>query len=324
MEKRYQVFVSSTYEDLKEERQKVISILIGLDCFPAAMEFFSASDDDQWSQIKRIIDDCDYYVLITAGMYGSIDPKSGLGYTELEYDYAIKSGRPTISFYRADLTQLTGAKCEKTDVLKAKLESFRAKVKASKMCRAWDTPDGLAAAVAVAIPRLMKERQSAGWIKGDAAADPAKELALRDRIEELDAELLKLRGRPIELIADLAKGIETYTFKLHYSIYRPGGMTRHEKMVTMQWDGIFGMFGRFLINPLPHASAKSDFAKCVGESIYGDVRDAYLTDAEMTTITLQLETLGLIESGDKPGRWTLTPAGKSYLQKIATIKTLKG
>lgn len=47
MEKKYQVFVSSTYVDLREERQQVIQALLELDCIPSGMELFPAADEDQ-------------------------------------------------------------------------------------------------------------------------------------------------------------------------------------------------------------------------------------------------------------------------------------
>lgn len=70
MDKKYQVFVSSTFSDLIEERQEVMQALLELDCIPVGMELFPAADDDQWTLIKGLIDDCDYYVLIQAGRYG--------------------------------------------------------------------------------------------------------------------------------------------------------------------------------------------------------------------------------------------------------------
>jgi hypothetical protein len=59
---RYQVFVSSTYRDLQQERQQVMQALLELDCIPAGMELFPATDDDQWTLIKKVIDNSDYYV----------------------------------------------------------------------------------------------------------------------------------------------------------------------------------------------------------------------------------------------------------------------
>lgn len=88
MEIKYQVFVSSTYKDLLEERQEVMQALLELDCIPVGMELFPAADDDQWTLIKRLIDDCDYYILIAGGRYGSVN-KEGISYTQMEYEYAL-------------------------------------------------------------------------------------------------------------------------------------------------------------------------------------------------------------------------------------------
>jgi hypothetical protein len=45
MEKRYQVFVSSTYTDLMEERNEAMQAILELDCMPAGMELFPAAND---------------------------------------------------------------------------------------------------------------------------------------------------------------------------------------------------------------------------------------------------------------------------------------
>ena len=76
MDKRYQVFISSTYSDLKEERGKVMQTVMSLDCIPAGMEFFTAIDSEQLEFIKKIIDDCDYYILIIGGKYGSMTDRT--------------------------------------------------------------------------------------------------------------------------------------------------------------------------------------------------------------------------------------------------------
>ena len=62
MDKRYQVFVSSTYSDLKDERSAIIQALMEIDCIPAGMELFPAADEEQFKFIKSVIDDCDYYI----------------------------------------------------------------------------------------------------------------------------------------------------------------------------------------------------------------------------------------------------------------------
>ena len=96
MDKRYQVFISSTFRDLRDERQAVLKAILEIDHMPAGMELFPASDDAAWQLIKDVIDASDYYVLIVGGRYGSLDD-TGIGYTEKEYDYAIASGKPGLS-----------------------------------------------------------------------------------------------------------------------------------------------------------------------------------------------------------------------------------
>lgn len=100
MDKRYQVFVSSTYADLKDERKAVIQTLIELDCIPAGMELFPAIDEEQLTFIKRVIDDCDYYLVIIGGRYGTLS-KEGISYTEQEYDYAVSRGLKVIALLHA-------------------------------------------------------------------------------------------------------------------------------------------------------------------------------------------------------------------------------
>lgn len=85
MNKKYQVFVSSTYKDLKEERLAVTQQLLKMGFIPVGMEQFPASNMSQMEYIKMMLDSCDYYLLILAGKYGTVDT-DGIGFTEKEYD----------------------------------------------------------------------------------------------------------------------------------------------------------------------------------------------------------------------------------------------
>jgi hypothetical protein len=104
-QKKYQIFVSSTYEDLRSERQEIMHALLELDCIPSGMELFPAANEDQWSLIKGVIDDCDYYVVVIGGRYGSLGPE-GISYTEMEYRYAVSKGKPVIAFLHKEPNSL--------------------------------------------------------------------------------------------------------------------------------------------------------------------------------------------------------------------------
>jgi hypothetical protein len=127
VDKREQVFVSSTYLDLKAERQEVIQTLLEANCIPAGMELFPASDDEKWTLIKRVIDDSDYYVVILGGRYGSIDPDRGISFTEMEFDYAVEVKKPIMAFLHGAPGKIPGEKLELKEEPRAKLEAFRAK-----------------------------------------------------------------------------------------------------------------------------------------------------------------------------------------------------
>ena len=52
MEKKYQIFISSTYKDLKTARLKVRDAILSIYHFPVGMEMFGAADEDQWQIIN--------------------------------------------------------------------------------------------------------------------------------------------------------------------------------------------------------------------------------------------------------------------------------
>src|SRR5579862_5768846 len=111
IDKRHQVFISSTFTDLKEERQRVMQTIMSMDCIPAGMELFPALDEEQVSFIKKIIDDCDYYILIIGGRYGSVSDE-GVSFTEIEYDYAVSKGIPVIALIHGEPEAIPSGKTD--------------------------------------------------------------------------------------------------------------------------------------------------------------------------------------------------------------------
>ena len=193
-DKRYQVFVSSTYQDLQDERQEVMQALLELDCIPAGMELFPAANQDQWTLIKKVIDDCDYYIVISAGRYGSRGP-DGIGYTEMEYRYALDIGKPVIGFLYRDLGALAAARSEATEDGKTSLLAFRDLIQ-KKVVRFWNSPIDLGSQVSRSLVKLIKNEPAIGWVRADRlpSEDATREiLALRKRIEGLEGELQRVR-----------------------------------------------------------------------------------------------------------------------------------
>ena len=176
MDKKYQVFVSSTYEDLQEERKVVMESLLQMNCFPVGMEYFNASDESQWEVIKQLIDECDYYVLIVAGRYGSVEESTGKSYTQKEFDYAVSKGVPVISFLHKAPNSLPKSKTEQNRESEEKLEAFKDEVQ-KRLCKFWTTSDNLASQVVLSLNSLIKSKPRVGWVKADQLnAESSKEI----------------------------------------------------------------------------------------------------------------------------------------------------
>ena len=172
MNKRYQVFVSSTYRDLQVERMEVMTALLELDCIPCGMEYFPAADETQWSFIQRLIDRCDYYVVIIGGCYGSLAP-DGISYTQKEYEYAVSKSIPTLAFTHYDLQKLPKKFRESNPGNRKKLEQFVELVK-GHLCKEWKNADHLARVVTGSLNQLIKTKPRVGWMRATTIANRKK------------------------------------------------------------------------------------------------------------------------------------------------------
>lgn len=92
-EKKYQIFISSTYIDLIDYRKAVADEITFRGHIPAGMEDFTACGEDLETYIKRVIDQSDYYILILGQRWGSALPENeNKSYTMMEYEYAKEKG----------------------------------------------------------------------------------------------------------------------------------------------------------------------------------------------------------------------------------------
>lgn len=222
MDTRYQVFVSSTYEDLRDERQEVMQALLELDCIPAGMELFPAANEDQWTLIKKVIDDCDYYIVVIGGRYGSLGPE-GISYTQMEYEYAISQNKPVMGFLHKDPTSIPAKKTEKSPEGQLKLEQFRILVQ-QRMCKYWSNPADLGSVVSRSLVKLIKNVPAIGWVKADLLPDKTATeeiLRLRQKIEDLQIQLSDIQFETPVGTENLSQGDDVVKIKFSVGTYKP-------------------------------------------------------------------------------------------------------
>jgi len=267
VEKKYQVFVSSTYSDLIDERKEIIQALLELECIPVGMEMFPASNNDQWSLIKRLIEDCDYYILIMGGRYGSVT-KEGISYTQMEYDYAVSQNIPVIAFLHSNPDKIPSGKSEKDPEKAAKLQEFKSKVEL-KLCKYWDTPSDLGSKVSRSLIRLIKDNPRSGWVKATnlPTEEATKEiLELKKQVEELTKELQENSENAPRGTEDLAQGEDT--IELFYTVITTNKTSsmyvsfEDEKFdsksfkVAVSWNEIFRDISPLMIDEASESSLK--------------------------------------------------------------------
>ncbi|MCL2198604.1 MAG: DUF4062 domain-containing protein [Defluviitaleaceae bacterium] len=186
--KKYQIFISSTFEDLKEEREATIKTILSLNHIPIGMEMFNAGDDEQWAVIERTIDTSDYYVVILGLKYGSMTD-DGIGYTEKEYDYAISKKIPVLTFIKDESVPSTIEQREADAEKIEKLKSFRDKAK-NKMAQFWKTKDELTTMLSTSLYNAFYTHPRNGWIPADF--DPLAQAQELATLSKENRELRKL------------------------------------------------------------------------------------------------------------------------------------
>jgi hypothetical protein len=340
---RYQVFVSSTYEDLRAERQQTTQAILEAGCFPSGMELFPASDDTQWELIKRVIEESDYYIVIVAGRYGSLGPEDN-SYTEMEYDYAVERGIPVLGFVRENVGDIPFDSTEKTDKGRKKLEAFRQKV-LSRTCRKYSSAPELGMAVMKSLIAEARIRPRTRWIRADQARsedDVQRERKLSDELNaanELIAELEReirdgaILGDEIseEMLAqgdDICELIITFQDpdKKHVS-----------EAIRLTWDEVFRVIGPTMYGYiLRKRSGYSDsptfpFQDNLEEHIRTKIVDRVqnrkikIEASQIDTCILQFKELGLLrfaenkqEDGSVFRGVTLTEKGERRLTLLST------
>ncbi len=168
--KRLQVFVSSTYIDLKEERQAAVEAILEAGHIPAGMELFTAGDESQMQVIKQWIDQSDVYLLILGGRYGSIELTTGKSYIHLEYEYALEKEIPVFSCV---LRNPDKRAMEKGDINKylerknpAQYEEFKNLV-TSKMVKFWQKPEEIKTSIILTLNEFEKRNNMIGWVRSN-------------------------------------------------------------------------------------------------------------------------------------------------------------
>jgi len=331
---RFQIFLSSTFRDLREERQAVHEAILELGHFPAGMEAFPAADATPWELIKSVIKESDYYILIVGGKYGSTGPE-GISYTEMEYNLAVELGKPILAFTHGDPDQIPAGKIELDNEARSRLDSFRQRI-LERTCKPWTNKENLKAAVLLSLVHIIRTRPASGWVRNEGLENHEllrRLAALQERYDKQEEELNLLRDALRDKL-DAAKFQD-----LDSKIEIP---TSTDSRIKVQLEDIFFAIADLMLTPC--REYKIGQAIKGGLNIVSDDSSRDKSDHAKATIVIdrstlasilrQLLALGLVEpemvlhtSGDKDRTqtnanryWKLTNSGRArFLEKSAVL-----
>jgi len=342
-DKKYQIFISSTFEDLQDERQSVLQALLEMNCIPSGMELFPAANQDQWSLIQSVIADCDYYVVIIGGRYGSLSP-TGIGYTEMEFNYATELKKPILGFIHKSPENLPAKKCESTKEGKEKLEAFKSKIK-GKMIKHWNASGDLSSVVSRSLINIMRTDPAIGWVRADKLPDKnslEEILELRKKIDEL-SDALKAKSCDDSDPSKFAQGDDRFTieYRIKVNLDEDGFELKYFKSsCQLAWNDIFYGVGPRVVDEASENEIKKSInstlwdyqiervkkIKEIKENLY-KIISIEITDDDFQTVKIQFMALNLIQKSnknrsvkDRQTYWTITDRGDRLLVELRAIK----
>lgn len=330
MKIKYQIFISSTFEDLKEIREQVIKCILEMGHIPVGMEMFSAANEDQWKVIQKQIDDCDYYLVIIAHRYGSLD--NDISFTEKEYDYAVSKGIPIMGFIIDETTKWSAKFIDSDDTIKQKLIRFKEKVK-TRMISFWKSSDDIYGKTAVALSKAFVSYSRPGYVRSDEVVNKDVYIELT-RLSTENAELRKnLSDIKIENEIEIEKketrllSILESTKKV-VSVRLTGSTEWHEFTLTLL--EIFIIIAERILIESDELSMQKAIALAASNNLEYDKKIPVASNhfaqwlADMHALELIIPSRKKHLESDTTKYWTLTTYGNEIFSNIRKLKLIAG
>ncbi|MDR2617828.1 MAG: DUF4062 domain-containing protein [Treponema sp.] len=196
MVKKYLVYISSTIDDLKNERRELVKLVTELGAIPVTMDAFSITDKTGQKLIKKAIEDCDYFLNVTA--YKAGEPVDTSYALETEFSWAEKRGVPVIALIIDEKARWKASKKEKNPQAAKALEKFKKRLTAV-VHSAWTTQADLRQKAQSLLIQEMNLNPRAGWVPGTEAIEPAvaNELSRLIRENESLKNRIRMEGTDI-------------------------------------------------------------------------------------------------------------------------------
>lgn len=311
MGKKLQIFISSTYVDLQEERQAAVEAILGSNNIPAGMELFKAGNNSQWETIKKWINDSDIYMLILGGRYGSIEPTSKKSYTQLEYEYALSMNIPIFAVSLSEDFLSKKAIADSAVIEhenKYLYDEFKTLVM-KKMIKIVDDCKDIKLAIYESISELKEENDFEGWTRGISNSTYTNLTEQNASLIKENNELKKqLKQSPIAqkiIEDDNAFWNKSYALNIH-------GMRKfmespYNSQISITMRGIFMDLAPLMMVPVKIHQLKDNFEEIMHEKFASQYYSLAIEENQFQNVKLQMYSMSLITlQNDNDGEETVS------------------
>ncbi len=228
------VFISSTYEDLKECRRKAWEVLRAFAADVRGMEEFGARKEGPLETCLAEVEQCDVFVGIIGFRLGSVDEESGKSFTQREYERAYELKKDLRIYLMDDSIAVVPARFVDRDERHVRLEDFKRLLRDRHTVGSFASADDLAKRLDKDLRQLLSSRAPQVTGPGDDFVDSAdtisKFLLVPGQYSGQQVRVVvKVLGPPFPASRDICQAFQLSfgrTVGVRVSIQSPKGFER--------------------------------------------------------------------------------------------------
>ena len=312
LDKRYQVFISTSGDEMRPEKIILAQTLVGMGFFSWGLEQRSPVST---AFARRQIDDCDYVILLLGSQYGDMSV-SGIGYMHLEYIYAVARQKNIIVFMHDDPASRPIELQEQSPELRKKFEDFRTLLKNEiEALFCYKDLKSLETLVRSSMSQILEHYPVQGWVR------PQNTQTLLDQIHQLKTEVEQLQFKLGEKKADPFLNVPKIHIQDHFQFEYQAQVYSQNQVQTMvlqkelSWRRMLMVFAPTFIEP----AIEDHFSKCLSRYLNATV----LTDLQqqipdvhtVARAKINSHALQTIKIQMRQNHW-IVPVGRDKLHRM--------
>ncbi|KGT46600.1 MULTISPECIES: DUF4062 domain-containing protein [Acinetobacter] len=319
LDKRYQVFISTSGQDMQPERIILAQTLVGMGFFSWGLEQRTPLST---AFARRQIDDCDYVVILLGSQYGE-QSVSGVGYMHLEYIYAVSKQKPVIVFMHDDPDSRDESLHDAKPELREKFNEFR-KLLQNEVDQifTYRSLRDLEMAVRLNMPQMLERYPVTGWVR------PQNTQALHDEIDELKAKIAQMEADADKSEPDPFLTLpkvsmhEVFSFEYRMHAYQDGNFKELKVQKKLTWAELLVILGDTFINPTPEEFFSKRMNEYLNETGLEDARVEMPRAHAVARAQMNIRALHSLKLQMRQNDW-IVPTGRDDRQRLLWQLTSK-